>query len=50
VQRICRAARDEAQVRETLGSFWEKSVEATKALGRLRLDNQDLNRFENTVN
>lgn len=29
MQRICRAARDEAQVRETLGSFWEKSVEAT---------------------
>ena len=46
VQKICRAARDEAQVRETLGSFWEKPGEATEALGRLRRDNEDLYRFE----
>ena len=46
VQKICRAARDEAQVRETLDGFWEKPGEATATLGRLRQDNQDLYRFE----
>lgn len=46
VQKICRAARDEAQVRETLDTFWEKPGEATEALGRLRRDNRDLYRFE----
>ena len=46
VQKICRAARDEAQVRETLDTFWEKPGEATEALGRLRRDNEDLYRFE----
>ena len=46
VQKVCRAARDEAQVRETLGSFWERSKEATEVLGRLRRDNEDLYRFE----
>jgi len=46
VQKICRAARDETQVRETLGSFWEKPGDATEALGRLRRDNEDLYRFE----
>ncbi len=49
VQKICRAARDEAQVRETLGSFWEKPGEATEALGRLRRDNRDLYRFEDML-
>jgi len=46
VQKICRTARDEAQVRETLGSFWDKPGEATEVLGRLRRDNMDLYRFE----
>ena len=46
VQKICRAARDEAQVRETLDGFWEKPGEATASLGTLRRDNQDLYRFE----
>jgi len=46
VQKICRAARDEAQVRETVDTFWEKPKEATEALGRLRRDNEDLYRFE----
>jgi hypothetical protein len=46
VQKICRAARDEAQVRETLDGFWEKPGEATEALGGLRRDNEDLYRFE----
>ena len=46
VQKVCRTARDEAQVRETLGVFWERPKEATEALGRLRRDNQDLYRFE----
>jgi hypothetical protein len=46
VQMVCRAARDEAQVRETLDTFWGKPGEATEALGRLRLDNQGLYRFE----
>jgi len=46
VQKICRAARDETQVRETLDRFWEKPGEATETLGRLRRDNEDLYRFE----
>jgi len=46
VQKICRATRDEAQVRETLDKFWEKPGEATASLGTLRRDNQDLYRFE----
>jgi len=46
VQMICRAARDEAQVRGALDMFWGKPGEATEALGRLRRDNQDLYRFE----
>jgi len=46
VQKICRAARDEAQVRETLDGFWEKPNEATATLGRLRRGNEDLYRFE----
>jgi len=46
VQKICRAAKDESQIRETLDSFWEKPGEATATLGRLRQDNQDLYRFE----
>ena len=46
VQKICRASRDETQVRETLDIFWEKPGEATETLGRLRRDNEDLYRFE----
>lgn len=46
VQKICRAARDEAQVRETLDAFWEKPGEATETLGRLRRDNVDIYKFE----
>ena len=46
VQKICRAARDEAQVRESLDSFWEKPIEATAILGMLRQKNQDLYKFE----
>jgi len=46
VQKICRAARDETQVRETLDAFWEKPSEATATIGRLRTENQDLYRFE----
>jgi len=46
VQKICRVAQDEAQVRETLDGFWEKPDEATITLGRLRRDNEDLYRFE----
>jgi len=46
VQKICRAARDEAQVRDALDAFWKKPGEATEALGRLRRDNEDLYRFE----
>ena len=46
VQKVCRAARDEAQVRETLDGFWENPEEATVVLGKLRHDNEDLYRFE----
>lgn len=45
-QKICRAARDEAQVRKALDAFWEKPAEAVGTLGRLRQENQDLYRFE----
>jgi len=46
VQKICRAARDEAQVREALDAFWERPGDATATLGALRRDNQDIYRFE----
>jgi len=46
VQKICRAARDEAQVREALDEFWERPGDATGTLGRLRRDNVGLYRFE----
>jgi len=46
VQKICRAARDEAQVRQALDGFWENPGDATATLGALRRDNQDLYRFE----
>jgi hypothetical protein len=46
VQKVCRAARDEAQVREALDAFWGKPSDATAALGALRRGNQDLYRFE----
>jgi hypothetical protein len=48
-QKICRAARDEAQVRKALDAFWEKPAEAVGALGRLSQENQDLYRFEKTL-
>jgi len=46
VQKACRAARDEAQVRKALDAFWEKPAEAVGTLGRLSQENQDLYRFE----
>jgi hypothetical protein len=46
VQKICRAARDEAQVRETLDGFWDKPIEATSLLGNLRRNNEDIYKFE----
>jgi hypothetical protein len=45
-QKICRAARDEAQVRKALDAFWEKPAEAVGTLGRLSQENQGLYRFE----
>jgi len=43
---VCRYAKDENHVRETLDAFWEKLGEATETLGRLRRDNEDHYRFE----
>ena len=46
VQKACRAARDEAQVRGLLDAFWEKPGEAVDALGKATQGNQDVYRFE----
>ncbi len=46
VQKVCRASRDEAQVRETLDAIWDKPAEASGAIVELTGKNQDLFRFE----
>jgi len=49
VQKVCRAARDEAQVREALDAFWERPGDASGVLVELSRKNQDLFRFEKTL-
>lgn len=46
VQRVCRTARNETEVRRTLDAIWEKSKESEEILKRLMLDNEDLYQFE----
>jgi len=46
VQKVCRLARDEAQVGETLDAFWERPGEAGGVLVELGRRNQNLFRFE----
>jgi hypothetical protein len=45
-QKVCRAARDEDEVRGALDSIWKKPGDAEKALERLRDMNRDLYEFE----
>jgi hypothetical protein len=43
---VCRAARDEAQVREALDVMWGKPGEASDVIAELMGKNQGLFRFE----
>ncbi|MFQ6053703.1 MAG: hypothetical protein ACE5OO_05710, partial [Candidatus Bathyarchaeia archaeon] len=46
VQKVCRRARDEDEVRETLEAVWRKPDDASEFLEELRRRNEDLYRFE----
>ncbi len=46
VQKVCRLARDEDEVRRTLDYVWSDSEGAVRILGELREGNEDLYRFE----
>ncbi|MCW4027429.1 MAG: hypothetical protein NWE76_08110, partial [Candidatus Bathyarchaeota archaeon] len=46
VQKVCRLARDEDEVRRTLDYFWSDSEGAAKVLKGLQEGNEDLYRFE----
>jgi len=46
VQKVCRYACDEDQVRESLSQIWEKPEEARNVLKELRRANKELFEFE----
>ena len=46
VQKVCRMARDEGQVRHALDMFWKEPYGAPEALIELRMGNEELYRFE----
>ena len=46
VQKVCRLARDEDEVRRTLDYVWSDSEGASGILGELQVGNEDLYRFE----
>jgi len=46
VQKVCRLARDEDEVRRTLEYIWSDSKGAAKILNDLQEGNEDLYRFE----
>jgi hypothetical protein len=46
VQKVCRLAREEDEVRRTLDYMWSDSEGAAKILKELREGNEDLYRFE----
>lgn len=46
VQKVCRLARDEDEVRRTLDYLWSDSENAAKILKQLQEGNEDLYRFE----
>jgi len=46
VQKVCRASRDEAEVRETLFRMWDKPAEAMGIISEVRRNNTDLFDFE----
>ncbi len=46
VQKLCRAAGDEGEVRETLDLLWRKPEDADQVLGGLLAGNEELYRFE----
>ena len=49
VQKVCRLARDEDEVRRTLDYVWSDSEGAAKILKDLQEGNEDLYRFENML-
>ena len=46
VQKVCRAARNEGEVRKMLESIWSKPGKAEEVLVEFRKRNEDLYRFE----
>ena len=46
VQKVCRLARDEEEVRRTLDHMWSDSDGAAKILGELQVVNEDIYKFE----
>jgi hypothetical protein len=46
VQKVCRLARDEDEVRRTLDYLWSDSENAAGILKELKEGNEDLYRFE----
>ncbi len=49
VQKICRSARDEDEVREVLAKIWEKPRSATETVAALAEKNQDIYQLESTM-
>ena len=49
VQKICRAAKNEGEVREALGTVWKKPEYADNVLDGLLKRNEELYRFEKTL-
>lgn len=50
VQRICRIAKDEKEVREILDAIWESSSAAEEILEKLAMNNEGIYRFERMLN
>ena len=46
VQKVCRRARDEDEVKEALEALWKKPDNASEFLEELRMRNEDLCKFE----
>ncbi|MFH0849092.1 MAG: hypothetical protein V1857_06285, partial [archaeon] len=49
IQGVCRAARDENQVREVLESIWQRPTDAEKIVADITRRNEELYRFERTL-
>lgn len=50
VQRICRIAKDETEIREILDTIWKNSSAAEQILGKVAMNNESIYRFERMLN